>query len=64
MDKKVMSMQMSPQDAAEALRRGGAVLCLGVPAGTIFGIDCASYGVGPKFMGLKHYKLILASMND
>ncbi|GAB5367098.1 hypothetical protein AAMO2058_001200400 [Amorphochlora amoebiformis] len=53
MDKKVMSMQMSPQDAAEALRRGGAVLCLGVPDGTIFGIDCASYGVGPKFMGLK-----------
>eukprot|EP00466_Bigelowiella_natans_P002597 jgi/Bigna1/91941/estExt_fgenesh1_pg.C_1330001 len=44
---------MAPEDAQRALREGGTLLCIGVPVGTKFGIDCTGYTVGPKFMGIK-----------
>ena len=46
-------LPLTPEEALELTRRGGAVLCLNVPANTQFGIDLRSYAVGPLFKGIK-----------
>eukprot|EP00747_Dinoflagellata_sp_TGD_P193782 gnl/TRDRNA2_/TRDRNA2_60424_c0_seq1.p1 gnl/TRDRNA2_/TRDRNA2_60424_c0~~gnl/TRDRNA2_/TRDRNA2_60424_c0_seq1.p1 ORF type:complete len:423 (+),score=84.04 gnl/TRDRNA2_/TRDRNA2_60424_c0_seq1:55-1269(+) len=49
---------------------GCSVLCLGCPAGVLFGIDYAAWQVGPKFAGVKlvppgvHYVYTSASPDD
>ena len=44
---------MSSTDATQAMRQSAVVLCLGVPRGTQFGIDLASYTVAERFLGIK-----------
>ena len=42
------------QETAQVLFREGAIMvCLDVPEGTEFGIDYASWTVGPQFKGIK-----------
>lgn len=44
---------MHPQDANELNKRGGTILCLDVPPGTTFGLDCMSWTTGDRFKGVK-----------
>ncbi|XP_061865371.1 protein AAR2 homolog [Colius striatus] len=45
--------RLQPELARQLFFEGAAVLALGVPEGTEFGIDCSSWAVGPKFRGVK-----------
>eukprot|EP00740_Mantoniella_antarctica_P003500 CAMPEP_0181359766 /NCGR_PEP_ID=MMETSP1106-20121128/6275_1 /TAXON_ID=81844 /ORGANISM="Mantoniella antarctica, Strain SL-175" /LENGTH=465 /DNA_ID=CAMNT_0023472929 /DNA_START=123 /DNA_END=1517 /DNA_ORIENTATION=+ len=44
---------MSPEEASARAEQGGTLLCLDVPGGTEFGVDCTIWSVGPKFQGVK-----------
>jgi len=43
----------TPQTARNLAETGGTVLAMGVPEGTVFGIDHQVFLVGPRFRGLK-----------
>ncbi|XP_032221714.2 protein AAR2 homolog [Nematostella vectensis] len=44
---------MDPVLAKKRFEEGAFILCLDVPQGTEFGIDCNSWEVGPRFKGVK-----------
>ncbi|KAM6298767.1 protein AAR2 homolog [Aegotheles albertisi] len=45
--------ELEPELARQLFFEGAAVVVLGVPEGTEFGIDCSAWAVGPRFRGLK-----------
>ena len=61
---------MSPEEATARASHGGTLLCLDVPAGVEFGLDCTVWAVGPKFKGVKmvppglHLSLVGAAGNE
>ena len=48
-----METETTDNVTIEDLQRNGTILLLDVPQGTEFGIDYASWTVGPKFKGVK-----------
>ncbi|XP_069727872.1 protein AAR2 homolog [Phaenicophaeus curvirostris] len=48
-----MAAGLEPELARQLFEEGAAVVALGVPEGTEFGIDCGAWRVGPRFRGLK-----------
>ncbi|XP_064321124.1 protein AAR2 homolog isoform X2 [Phalacrocorax carbo] len=47
------SRQLEPELARQLFFEGAAVVVLGVPEGTEFGIDYSTWAVGPRFRGVK-----------
>ncbi|MEW5306662.1 MAG: hypothetical protein WDW36_009113 [Sanguina aurantia] len=47
------TVQMDADTAHDLTQHGGTLLLLGVPLGTIFGLDQQAFVVGPKFKGVK-----------
>eukprot|EP00803_Ostreobium_quekettii_P000101 evm.model.scf_717.6 EVM.evm.TU.scf_717.6 scf_717:49162-50532(-) len=52
-DRNLYTVEMDQAAALRAAASGGTVLLVGVPPGTLIGIDHRSFVVGPKFCGIK-----------
>ena len=44
---------LTPEQALDLTQRGAMIVCIDVPEGHEFGLDLRTYGVGPRFRGMK-----------